>query len=59
MFAPRSEAHAAATVACHILLQLLTTCDSRREVHLERGSVSNHFPVSGLSFSHFLAQIKP
>jgi hypothetical protein len=48
-----SEAHA--TVASDILLQLLTTCESR-EVQFEKGGVSRHFPVSGLAFSHFLAQ---
>jgi hypothetical protein len=46
-----SEAHA--TVASDILFQLLTTCDSR-EVKLDQGSDSEHFPVSGLAFSHFL-----
>jgi hypothetical protein len=48
-----SEAHA--TVASDILLQLLTTCESR-EVGLGKGSDSDRFPVSGLAFSHFLAQ---
>jgi hypothetical protein len=48
----RSEAHA--SVASGILLQLLTTCESR-EVVLGKGDVSNRFPVSGLAFSHFLA----
>jgi hypothetical protein len=49
----RSEAHA--TIASDILFQLLTTCDSRKVV-LGEGRDSNHFPVSGLAFSHFLAQ---
>jgi hypothetical protein len=49
----RSEAHA--TVASNILLQLLTTCESSK-VRLENGDDSNHFPVSGLAFSHFLVQ---
>jgi hypothetical protein len=50
----RSEAHA--TVASDILLQLLTTCKSR-EVFLGKGDDDyNHFPVSGLAFSHFLLQ---
>jgi hypothetical protein len=48
-----SEAHA--TVACDILLQLLTTCESRKVV-LGKGNDSYRFPVSGLAFSHFLAQ---
>jgi hypothetical protein len=48
-----SEAHA--TVASDILLQLLTTCESR-EVAFENGGVSRHFPVTGLAFSHFLVQ---
>jgi hypothetical protein len=41
--------------ASDILLQLLATCDSR-EIVMTKGSDSNHFPVSGLAFSHFLAQ---
>jgi hypothetical protein len=51
----RSEAHA--TVAADILLQFLTTCESR-EVRLWRdlGSNAGPFPVSGLAFSQFLAQ---
>jgi hypothetical protein len=49
----RSEAHA--IVASDILFQLLTTSESR-EVLLESGDGSDHFPVSGLAFSHFLAQ---
>jgi hypothetical protein len=49
----RSEAHA--TVASDILLQLLTTCESRK-VELKIGYDSNLFPVSGLAFSHFLLQ---
>jgi hypothetical protein len=49
----RSEAHA--TVACDILLQLLTTCESRK-VRLENRYEFDRFPVSGLAFSHFLAQ---
>jgi hypothetical protein len=47
----RSEAHA--TVASDILLQLLTTCESRKVVF--GGGVSHCFPVTGLVFSHFLA----
>jgi hypothetical protein len=53
----RSEAHA--TVAADILLQLLTTCESRRvdlQGGLRDGGISDCFPVSGLAFSHFLAQ---
>jgi hypothetical protein len=49
----RSDAHA--TVASDILLQLLTTCESRN-VFLDSGHDSNHFPVSGLAFSHVLVQ---
>jgi hypothetical protein len=49
----RSEAHA--TVASDILLQLLPTCESR-EVELRGGDGTGRFPVSGLAFSHFLAQ---
>jgi hypothetical protein len=50
----RSEANA--TVASDILLQLLTTCQSRN-VNLWRGNDSDRFPsVSGLAFSHFLAK---
>jgi hypothetical protein len=45
-----SEAHA--TAAADILLQLLTTCESRK-VELSDYNAS-HFPVSGLAFSHFL-----
>jgi hypothetical protein len=48
-----SEAHA--TVACDILLRLLTTCEPR-EVHLQGGHDSNLVPISGLAFSHFLVQ---
>jgi hypothetical protein len=48
----RSEAHA--TVASDILLQLLTTCESRNVVLGKTGDC--RFPVSGLAFSHFLAQ---
>jgi hypothetical protein len=53
----RSEAHA--TVASDILLQLLTTCESRKvdlRGGLQGGDISDCFPVSGLAFSHFLAQ---
>jgi hypothetical protein len=53
----RSEAHA--TVASDILLQLLTTCESREIVlviQFVSGNVSDRFPVSGLAFSHFLVQ---
>jgi hypothetical protein len=51
----RSEAHA--TVAADILLQFVTTCESR-EVRLWKDLSSNAgpFPVSGLAFSQFLAQ---
>jgi hypothetical protein len=49
----RSEAHS--TVPSDILLQLLTNCDFQ-EVKLFRGEDSDRFPVSGLAFSHFLAQ---
>jgi hypothetical protein len=49
----RSEAHA--TVASDILLQLLTTCQSRI-VDLWADGISDRFPVSGLAFSHFLSQ---
>jgi hypothetical protein len=49
----RSEAHA--TVASDILLQLMTTCESRK-VTLWQGDDYDRFPVSGLAFSHFLAQ---
>jgi hypothetical protein len=49
----RSEANA--TVASDTLLQLLTTCQYRN-VDLWRGNDSDRFPVSGLAFSHFLAQ---
>jgi hypothetical protein len=45
-----SEAHA--TVAPYILLQLLTTCESR-ELHL-RGDLDYEFQIPGLAFSHFL-----
>jgi hypothetical protein len=49
-----SEAHA--TVASDILLhQSLTTGDFRK-VGLRGGGISDCFPVSGLAFSHFLAQ---
>jgi hypothetical protein len=48
----RSEDNA--TVASDILLQLLTTSESR-EVGFG-GGVSRHFPVSGFAFSHFLVQ---
>jgi hypothetical protein len=49
----RAEAHA--TVPSDILLQFLTTSESR-EVTFEKGGVSRHFPVSGFAFSHFLVQ---
>jgi hypothetical protein len=49
----RSEAHA--TVACDILLQLLTTYECRK-VDLSASGAFRRFPVSGLAFSHFLAQ---
>jgi hypothetical protein len=49
----RSEAHA--TVACDILLQLLTTCESHK-VMLHCVRHAGRFPVSGLAFSHFLEQ---
>jgi hypothetical protein len=48
-----SEAHA--TIASDILLQLLTTCESHK-VEIRKGFDSDRFPVSGLAFSHFLAQ---
>jgi hypothetical protein len=49
-----SEAHA--TVASDILFQFLTTCDSRK-VNLESTTIrTDRLPVSGLAFSHFLAQ---
>jgi hypothetical protein len=47
-----SEVHA--TVASDILLQLLTTCESR-DVTLRSGEFSERFRVSGLAFSYFLA----
>jgi hypothetical protein len=47
----RSEADA--TIASDILLQLLTTSDSRK-VQLSNGGYTDRFPVSGLAFSHFL-----
>jgi hypothetical protein len=49
----RSEAHA--TVACDILLQLLTTCESHKVLLGDFFNDSPHFPVSGLALSHFLA----
>jgi hypothetical protein len=48
-----SEAHA--TVASDILLQLLTTCESRK-VELSVGGDFRRFAVPGLAFSHFLVQ---
>jgi hypothetical protein len=48
-----SEAHA--TVVSDFLLQLLTNCESR-VLELSATGDSNHFPVSGLAFLHFLAQ---
>jgi hypothetical protein len=50
----RSEAHA--TVASDILLQLLTTCDSPKEVLRGGDDSDDTFPVSGLAFSYFLVQ---
>jgi hypothetical protein len=48
-----SKAHA--TVACDILLQLLTTCESHKVLLGDFFNDSPHFPVSGLALSHFLA----
>jgi hypothetical protein len=44
---------ASATIACDILLQLLTTSEIRR-ITLTTDDVYNDFPVSRLAFSHFL-----
>jgi hypothetical protein len=44
---------ASASIACDILLQLLTTCESRK-ITLTSYNDSHVFPVSGLAFSHFL-----
>jgi hypothetical protein len=46
-----SEAHA--TVASYLLLQLLTTCESR-EVSLRKCNSDCEFQIPGLAFSHFL-----
>jgi hypothetical protein len=43
---------ASVTIVCDILLQLLTTCESRKIKLTARNS--SDFPVSGLAFSHFL-----
>jgi hypothetical protein len=50
----RSEAHT--TVASDILLQLLTTGDSRKVELSASDDDTNRFPISGLAFSYFLAQ---
>jgi hypothetical protein len=48
-----ASSDASATIVCDILLQLLTTCESRK-ITLDTDSEYNGFPVSGLAFSHFL-----